>query len=282
MIDLAIAPHPLADYKPFEAPIYNWEDWLRAWNNTPHLMARMGLLHGAFDRPVLDWDDSICFLLRMADGWAIRDLERNADPKTRLIRKAAEVLSKHFFGTQFPSGDPASVWGAALESEEVLRHLAWFFRPDPGSISPGTNVCNLPHSSEKGLVPANIRDFARKLAQLAWRFKQEKWVGYHSMPYPLRDTLPDLQADVLHVMLAFGDLELLLHRDCKVDVASRMRLHEIALDRRYVLSWEQWRMPENQDPWSCLQEAAHNGSRAARVALLLGMDDEYSAGYILR
>ena len=283
LTSIAEVPHPLANY---EAPIcFSWEQWRQAWEETQYLQGRLGLLHGIFDvyapqDSYMGVSDRIRFLLRLADGWS-QNRGGNDSPERQLCMKAADVLANRFFARPEKTMDDRRDfanrnadfhlwWREALTQSFVSEDLAWFFRPQELHDTLHDPVLNFAESYSKKLSAVTIRRAGRALTQLAWGFNDGKWMRHDTL-LSHTERLATVRLDLLHLLLACGDVQLLLTRGYPVDEAARQRLHELALQKHFLgRGWDK------EDPtFKSIEEAEEAGSEAARVLLLLEMRNRY-------
>lgn len=264
--------------------IRDWSEWSHAWDNASNLPAFLGLLHHGFNVQALPEPGTggeaiarLRFYLRLADGWAVRDISTEDDPRLKLRRKAADMLASHFFShRKYTSQErrrpfPPLAWIDALQYDGFLQDLAWFFRPNPGSYSPATNVCNLPESGRDDNCSVRTRSFARELARGVWGFDADgNAITLAAKSSKSRELYAASRPGFLHLLSFFGDLTLLASPEApELNDRAQGALLELALDRRYVYGPGQAAEVGSYLNFASLEEALQAGSAAAQLLIVL-------------
>ncbi len=240
--------------------------WYEAWRDVEILEGRLGLLHSAFSDAVLTVNDEdlrrrIQFLLRVADGY--RWDKFHDGPEQMLRRKAIEVLAHTIFKVSRRDdrkrGAEPFQWGRVVEIDGVMEDLIWFFRPATSPTPFGaTLVSNLYKEDLGGSTGSLVFNFARELAQLTVDSSNggPQFYSYHG----LRECGPEL----LHVMMACGDIMRIVEPARDVPEPLLARLRELALDTRWG-----GHAPEAQLRYQSAHESMMAGSQAGTALYIL-------------
>lgn len=265
--------------------IGTWEHWKELWDKTDELEILHSLLHFGFDIYTTDeqYSEKMTFYLELADGYDDSIIFHSANDATRsgyyetafgrkmnnelkqlLSQKAFHVLCKNIFKDAREKQvlhTPRPSWFYPVFQEAIFKKILWFFRTNKyGCISNA-------HSNEKHLKKT-VEIFLYDLCKCVW--SEDKYLCECTA------WLEPLYPELIAILHGIRRIDILLDRDVKKNITDNEgytlksvmnKLEKLALE------FEKSYNGEKRRPTS-LNEAYYGGSQAAKVYILLSIEDK--------
>ncbi len=248
---------------------FSWREWKECFNKAQKVHEIVSLLHYGFDAEIYaqanEFQERIFFYLEMAYGYKSIGLfsspeeRRNWKVHTifgectasyvreKIAQKAWAMLCQRVFkNTEKRDFTSPSWWWIVRDNPQILEKILWFFSEED-NIPPGIVYAN-DHNNERIAL-----DFLYTLAKLAWI---EHW-GYRGCR---ESPLPHFVENRPKFIKILGHLRKL---DFLIEKRQEVTKHDLDILEALAL------FQDESPKYKTIKEAAHAGSQAAQVSIIL-------------